>query len=50
MPDILYSQVNPHRHISLNPASLYFQYGGNVYDGMKAYLGPDGKRACSVWT
>ncbi|KAG0703443.1 aminotransferase [Suillus ampliporus] len=36
-------EVKPHGPISLDPACSCFQYGGNVFEGMKAYLGPDGK-------
>jgi branched-chain amino acid aminotransferase len=36
-------EVKPYGPISLDPASSCFQYGGNVFEGMKAYLGPDGK-------
>jgi branched-subunit amino acid aminotransferase/4-amino-4-deoxychorismate lyase len=36
-------EVKPYGTISLSPASSCFQYGGNVFEGMKAYLGPDGK-------
>ncbi|KAJ8594395.1 branched-chain amino acid aminotransferase II [Rhizopogon salebrosus TDB-379] len=36
-------EVKPHGPITLDPACSCFQYGGNVFEGMKAYLGPDGK-------
>ncbi|OAX31346.1 D-aminoacid aminotransferase-like PLP-dependent enzyme, partial [Rhizopogon vinicolor AM-OR11-026] len=36
-------EVKPYGPIALDPASSCFQYGGNVFEGMKAYLGPDGK-------
>jgi branched-chain amino acid aminotransferase len=44
-PEIGWSapEVKPHGPITLDPACSCFQYGGNVFEGMKAYLGPDGK-------
>ncbi|KAG2036174.1 aminotransferase [Suillus americanus] len=44
-PEIGWSapEVKPHGPITLDPACSCFHYGGNVFEGMKAYLGPDGK-------
>ncbi|KAG1830022.1 aminotransferase [Suillus variegatus] len=36
-------EVKPYGPITLDPQCSCFQYGGNVFEGMKAYLGPDGK-------
>ncbi|KAF8628138.1 hypothetical protein AX15_004073 [Amanita polypyramis BW_CC] len=36
-------EIKPYGPISLDPASSCFQYCPNVFEGMKAYLGPDGK-------
>jgi branched-chain amino acid aminotransferase len=36
-------EVKPYGPIALDPASSCFHYGGNVFEGMKAYLGPDGE-------
>ncbi|KAG1741889.1 aminotransferase [Suillus paluster] len=36
-------EIKPHGPITLDPSCSCFQYGGNVFEGMKAYLGPDGK-------
>ncbi|KAI0247839.1 branched-chain amino acid aminotransferase II [Lactifluus subvellereus] len=35
-------QIKPYGPLSLDPASSCFQYCPNVFEGMKAYLGPDG--------
>lgn len=36
-------EIRPYGPISLDPASSCFQYSTNVFEGMKAYIGPDGK-------
>ncbi|KAI0055926.1 branched-chain amino acid aminotransferase II [Artomyces pyxidatus] len=35
-------EIKPYGPLSLDPASSCFQYCPNVFEGMKAYLGPDG--------
>jgi branched-chain amino acid aminotransferase len=44
-PEIGWSapEVKPYGPITLDPSCSCFQYGGNIFEGMKAYLGPDGK-------
>lgn len=37
------AQVKPYEPISLDPASLVFHYGQEIFEGMKAYLSPEGK-------
>lgn len=37
------AQVTPYEPISLDPASLVFHYGQEIFEGMKAYLSPEGK-------
>ncbi|KAF8841385.1 branched-chain amino acid aminotransferase II [Paxillus ammoniavirescens] len=36
-------EIKPYAPLTLDPASSCFQYCSNVFEGMKAYLGPDGK-------
>ncbi|KAG9310405.1 aminotransferase [Chiua virens] len=36
-------EIKPYGPLSLDPASSCFQYCSNVFEGMKAYLGADGK-------
>lgn len=36
-------EIKPYGPLSLDPASSCLQYCPNVFEGMKAYLGPDGK-------
>ncbi|KAG8220686.1 aminotransferase [Butyriboletus roseoflavus] len=36
-------EIKPYAPLTLDPSSSCFQYGGNVFEGLKAYLGPDGK-------
>ncbi|KAI8972591.1 branched-chain amino acid aminotransferase II [Trametes punicea] len=36
-------EIKPYGPFSLDPASSCFQYATNVFEGMKAYMGPDGK-------
>ncbi|GJJ13841.1 hypothetical protein Clacol_008098 [Clathrus columnatus] len=36
-------EIKPYGPLSLDPASSCFQYCPNVFEGTKAYLGPDGK-------
>ncbi|TFY76050.1 hypothetical protein EWM64_g7963 [Hericium alpestre] len=36
-------EIKPYAPLSLDPASSCFQYCPNVFEGMKAYIGPDGK-------
>ncbi|KAG1849325.1 aminotransferase [Suillus tomentosus] len=36
-------EVKPYGPITLDPQCSCFQYGGNIFEGMKAYLGPDDK-------
>ncbi|OJT14249.1 Branched-chain-amino-acid aminotransferase, mitochondrial [Trametes pubescens] len=36
-------EIKPYGPLSLDPASSCFQYATNVFEGMKAYIGPDGK-------
>ncbi|KAI9572505.1 aminotransferase [Boletus coccyginus] len=36
-------EIKPYAPLTVDPASPCFQYGCNVFEGMKAYLGPDGK-------
>ncbi|TDL22306.1 branched-chain amino acid aminotransferase II [Rickenella mellea] len=35
--------IQPYQPLQLDPASSCFQYCPNVFEGMKAYLGPDGE-------
>ncbi|KAI0042133.1 branched-chain amino acid aminotransferase II [Auriscalpium vulgare] len=35
-------EIRPYGPLTLDPASSCFQYCTNVFEGMKAYLGPDG--------
>lgn len=37
------AQIKPYENISLNPASLIFHYGQEIFEGMKAYLSPEGE-------
>lgn len=37
------AQVKPYENISLDPASLVFHYGQEIFEGMKAYLSPEGE-------
>ena len=37
------AQVRPYENISLDPASLVFHYGQEIFEGMKAYLSPEGE-------
>lgn len=37
------AQVKPYEPISLDPAALVFHYGQEIFEGMKAYLSPDGR-------
>lgn len=37
------AQVKPYEKIALDPASLVFHYGQEIFEGMKAYLSPDGE-------
>lgn len=34
--------IQPYQPLQLDPASSCFQYCPNVFEGMKAYVGPDG--------
>ncbi|CAL1696843.1 unnamed protein product [Somion occarium] len=36
-------EIKSYGPLSLDPASSCFQYSTNVFEGMKAYIGPDGK-------
>ncbi|KAG2053901.1 branched-chain amino acid aminotransferase II [Suillus hirtellus] len=36
-------EIKPYGPITLDPQCSCFQYGGNIFEGMKAYLGPDDK-------
>ncbi|KAJ4485208.1 aminotransferase [Lentinula aciculospora] len=36
-------EIKPRGPLSLDPASSCVQYGTTVFEGMKAYIGPDGK-------
>ncbi|KAI0920452.1 hypothetical protein AcV5_010181 [Taiwanofungus camphoratus] len=36
-------EIKPYGPLSLDPASSCFQYSTSVFEGMKAYVGPDGK-------
>ncbi|KAJ3476897.1 hypothetical protein NLI96_g10841 [Meripilus lineatus] len=36
-------EIKPYGPLTLDPASSCFQYCPNVFEGMKAYTGPDGK-------
>ncbi|KAH7875315.1 aminotransferase [Lentinula edodes] len=36
-------EIKPRAPLSLDPASSCVQYGTTVFEGMKAYVGPDGK-------
>ncbi|KDQ51334.1 hypothetical protein JAAARDRAFT_140434 [Jaapia argillacea MUCL 33604] len=36
-------EIKPYGPLTLDPASSCFQYCPNVFEGMKAYMGPDGK-------
>ena len=35
--------LQPYQPLALDPASSCFQYCPNLFEGMKAYLGPDGE-------
>ena len=35
--------IQPYQNISLDPASSCFQYATSLFEGMKAYMGPDGE-------
>ena len=35
--------IQPYQPLQLDPSSSCFQYCPNVFEGMKAYLGPDGE-------
>lgn len=37
------AQVKPYEKISLDPAGLVFHYGQEIFEGMKAYLSPEGE-------
>lgn len=37
------AQVKPYEPIPLDPAALVFHYGQEIFEGMKAYLSPEGK-------
>ena len=37
------AQVKPYENISLDPASLVFHYGQEIFEGMKAFLSPKGE-------
>jgi len=37
------AQVKPYQNISLDPASLVFHYGQEIFEGMKAYVSPEGE-------
>ncbi|KAI0078548.1 branched-chain amino acid aminotransferase II [Panus rudis PR-1116 ss-1] len=36
-------ELKPYGPLTLDPASSCFQYSTNVFEGMKAYIGPDGE-------
>ncbi|OCH88933.1 branched-chain amino acid aminotransferase II [Obba rivulosa] len=36
-------EIKPYGPLCIDPASSVFQYGTSCFEGMKAYLGPDGK-------
>ncbi|OCH84707.1 branched-chain amino acid aminotransferase II [Obba rivulosa] len=36
-------EIRPYGPLSIDPSASIFQYGTSVFEGMKAYLGPDGK-------
>ncbi|KIJ45220.1 hypothetical protein M422DRAFT_30073 [Sphaerobolus stellatus SS14] len=36
-------EIRPYGGLNIEPASSCFQYSTNLFEGMKAYLGPDGK-------
>ncbi|ESK90589.1 branched-chain-amino-acid aminotransferase [Moniliophthora roreri MCA 2997] len=36
-------EIKPYGPLSLDPSSSCFQYATNVFEGLKAYLGPDGE-------
>ncbi|EMD32136.1 hypothetical protein CERSUDRAFT_119111 [Gelatoporia subvermispora B] len=36
-------EIKPYGPLSIDPCASIFQYGTSVFEGMKAYLGPDGK-------
>ncbi|KAK0229369.1 aminotransferase [Armillaria nabsnona] len=36
-------EIKPYAPLSLDPMSSCFQYCTNIFEGMKAYIGPDGK-------
>ena len=37
------AEVKPYEKIALDPASLVFHYGQEIFEGMKAFLSPDGE-------
>ena len=36
-------RIEPFRNISLSPAAMVYHYGQEMFEGLKAYKGPDGK-------
>ncbi len=36
-------RIEPYANLSLSPASMVFHYGQEMFEGMKAYMGEDGK-------
>ncbi len=37
------ARIIPYQNLSLSPASMVFHYGQEMFEGLKAYLGADGK-------
>ncbi len=37
------ARIEPYANLSLSPASMVFHYGQEMFEGMKAYMGDDGK-------
>src|SRR5690625_4011223 len=35
-------QIIPYQNLSLNPAAIIFHYGQSVFEGLKAYVTPEG--------
>ena len=36
-------RIEPYHNLSLSPASMVFHYGQEMFEGLKAYRGADGK-------
>ena len=41
-------RIVPYGPFTLDPATCVLHYGQAIFDGMKAFRGPDGRSACSA--